>query len=90
MLAKIEEKAYAYDYAMSDGSPYDEFACACGMPNCRRQITGDDWRCADLQQKYAGWFSAYLQRRIDKLNQEKLHVNGFYLPNASSFAQIDA
>jgi len=79
-----------YDYAMSDGSPYDEFACACGTPNCRRQITGNDWRCADLQRKYASWFSSYLQRRIDQLNQAKLHVNGFYPPNPSILAQMDS
>ena len=24
-----------YDYAMSDGSPYDEFTCSCGSPHCR-------------------------------------------------------
>ncbi len=24
-----------FDYAMTDGSPYDEFPCACGAPNCQ-------------------------------------------------------
>ncbi len=26
------------DYAMCDGSEYDEFHCACGMQNCRGRI----------------------------------------------------
>lgn len=54
-----------YDYAMSDGSPYDEFACGCGTPSCRRRVSGDDWRLPLLQHLYRGWFSPYLQRRID-------------------------
>jgi hypothetical protein len=31
---KVGEEV-CYDYAMSDGSPYDEFECACGTPDCR-------------------------------------------------------
>jgi SET domain-containing protein len=53
-----------YDYAMSDGSDYDEFACECGAPTCRHTITGDDWRLPDLQRRYHGMFSPYLARRI--------------------------
>jgi hypothetical protein len=58
-----------YDYAMSDGSPYDEFVCGCGAANCRGQVSGNDWRNPLLQQKYAGYFSPYLQRRIKQLHQ---------------------
>lgn len=60
-----------FDYATSDGSPYDEFECACGAPNCRGTITGDDWQRPDLQAKYAGKFSPYLQRRITALKRER-------------------
>ena len=56
-----------YDYAMSDGSPYDEFVCSCGAELCRGQVTGDDWSRPELIERYAGWFSAYLQVRIDRL-----------------------
>jgi hypothetical protein len=59
------------DYAMCDGSPYDEFECACGAYNCRGQVTGDDWRSSALQVRYAGYFSPYLQRRIDQMQAEK-------------------
>jgi hypothetical protein len=56
-----------FDYAMSDGGPYDEFDCACGTPSCRRKITGNDWQRPELWERYAGHFSPYLQRRIDRL-----------------------
>jgi uncharacterized protein len=55
------------DYAMCDGSPYDEFDCTCGAPHCRRRITGNDWQRRDLWHRYAGYFSPYLQRRIERL-----------------------
>ena len=54
-----------FDYAMCDGSPYDEFDCNCDMPHCRGRITGEDWKRPELQERYAGYFSPYLQRRID-------------------------
>lgn len=57
-----------YDYATSDGSAYDEFECACGTPSCRRRVTGNDWQRPELQIRYAGYFSPYLQRRIDRLH----------------------
>ena len=56
-----------YDYAMTDGSPYDEFECRCGEANCRGRVTGNDWQSHDLQARYAGHFSPYLQRRIDQM-----------------------
>lgn len=58
------------DYAMCDGSPYDEFDCACGTPECRGRVTGNDWSLPELQARYAGYFIPYLQRRIDRQNQE--------------------
>lgn len=59
------------DYAMCDGSPYDEFECACGAYNCRGRVTGDDWRSSALQTRYAGYFSPYIQRRIERVQAEK-------------------
>lgn len=53
-----------FDYAMSDSDDYDEFVCACGTASCRRLVTGGDWKRPDLQDRYAGWFSTYLERRI--------------------------
>jgi hypothetical protein len=56
-----------FDYAMSDSNAYDEFACGCGSPLCRGQVSAEDWRREDLQERYRGYFSPYLQRRIDAL-----------------------
>ena len=53
-----------YDYAMSDGSAYDEFECGCGAAACRGRVSGEDWKRGELWQRYAGYFSPYLQRRI--------------------------
>lgn len=58
------------DYAMCDGSPYDEFDCACGSSQCRGRVTGNDWRNSLLWKRYAGHFSPYLQRRIAALQRE--------------------
>jgi uncharacterized protein len=56
-----------FDYAMTDGSPIDEFACGCNSPSCRKTVTGNDWRDPALQKRYRGFFSAYLARRIASL-----------------------
>jgi SET domain-containing protein len=58
-----------FDYAMSDTDDYDEFDCNCGMPSCRGVVRGDDWRLPELQEKYAGWFSAYTERRVQRLRK---------------------
>jgi SET domain-containing protein len=60
-----------FDYAMSDGSPYDEFDCYCGSPNCRKKVTGNDWQIPQLWKKYDGYFSTYLTKRIQKLKQAR-------------------
>jgi len=53
-----------FDYAMCDADDYDEFVCECGTPSCRRLVTGADWMRPELQARYAGYFSAYIERRI--------------------------
>jgi len=57
-----------FDYAMSDGGPYDEFECYCGTSNCRKKITGNDWKLPELWGRYKGYFSPYLARRIAALS----------------------
>jgi SET domain-containing protein len=52
------------DYALFDD--YDgTMTCSCGTPSCRGVIDGRDWRRPELQRRYAGYFSWYLQRKID-------------------------
>ena len=71
-ITKGEE--VCYDYAMSDGSAYDEFQCSCGVIECRGRVTGRDWAIPELQIKYAGFFSPYLQRRISGTKTAALKV----------------
>lgn len=52
-----------HDWATTDDEAY-EMACRCGAANCRRVITGHDWRRKDLQEKYQGYMSWYLQQKI--------------------------
>ena len=56
-----------FDYAMSDGTAYDEFDCMCGSPDCRGYVSGRDRRLPELQRRYKDHFSPYLQTRIDQL-----------------------
>lgn len=57
-------EALTFDYAMADGSDYDEFDCVCGSTACRGRASGTDWKRPDLQLRYAGYFSPYLVRRM--------------------------
>ncbi len=56
-----------FDYAMADSSSFDEFDCACGSPRCRGRVTGDDWKRRELWKRYDGYFSTYLQKRIEMI-----------------------
>ncbi len=71
-----------FDYAMSDGTPYDEFTCACATPYCRGRVTGNDWRLPELQERYRGYFSPYLQRRINqhRREQERILATSGFMP----------
>ncbi len=64
-----------FDYAMTDGSAYDEFDCDCGADNCRNIVRGTDWQIPELWERYRGYFIPYLQRRIDQLRE------GTFVPN---------
>lgn len=52
------------DYAMIDADRY-KMRCGCGRSGCRRIVTGDDWRNKRLQKKYKGYFSRYIQDKIE-------------------------
>ena len=57
-----------HDWATTDDDVY-ELECRCGSANCRRVITGQDWRREDLQEKYNGYFSWYLTEKIKRLSE---------------------
>ena len=58
------DEELTFDYAMTDDEPY-EMECNCGAPSCRRVITGHDWMKSELQRRYDGYFSWFIQRRLD-------------------------
>ena len=55
------------DYALFDDDPDERMGCRCGTASCRGVVTGIDWQRAELQQRYARYFSTYLQRKIAQL-----------------------
>jgi uncharacterized protein len=52
-----------HDWATTDDEDY-ALACHCGAACCRGTITGKDWQKPELQRKYRGYFSWYLQGKI--------------------------
>jgi SET domain-containing protein len=52
-----------HDWATTDDDDYS-VECRCGSSNCRKILTGKDWQRPNLQKRYAGYFSAYLARKI--------------------------
>lgn len=64
MRAVAAGEELCFDYAMTDTNDYDEFVCECSTAGCRRLITGGDWELPELQDRYAGYFSAYISHRI--------------------------
>jgi uncharacterized protein len=52
-----------HDWATTDDDDYS-VECKCGAAKCRKILTGKDWQRPELQQRYAGYFSAYLARKI--------------------------
>ena len=52
-----------HDWAMTDCDD-SALACNCGAAGCRKTISGLDWMRKDLQEKYRGYFSWYLERKM--------------------------
>ena len=57
------EEELTTDYALFDD--FDgSMECHCGPLLCRGRIDGRDWKRNDLQKRYRGYFSWYLERKI--------------------------
>lgn len=66
------DEEVTFDYAMvlycgKGAKPY-QLECACGAPSCRGIVTDDDWQRPELQARYDGYFTWFLQ---DKINRQK-------------------
>jgi len=67
------DEEITFDYVMSCSQKGEKrilFNCECGAENCRKEITNIDWKNPELQQRYKGYFSYFVQRNIDELNNE--------------------
>ncbi|MGH3401812.1 MAG: hypothetical protein ACRDRJ_04720 [Streptosporangiaceae bacterium] len=53
------------DYALFLGDPAFVMECHCGTAACRGAVRGTDWMSTDLQERYQGWFSWWLQQQIE-------------------------
>jgi uncharacterized protein len=76
-----EEITFDYGMTVSESVGSDmifKMDCACGSPRCRKKITEQDWMLPELQVRYKGYFSPYIQDKIEKLNENSfgMPVNG--------------
>jgi len=53
-----------FDYAMTDDNPFFGFDCECDELECRGAVNGDDWQRPELWDRYEGFFTPYLAKRI--------------------------
>ncbi len=58
------------DYVVAYQNKYFNFMCNCVSKNCRSVVTSDDWKNPELQEKYKGYFSIYIQKKIIELESE--------------------
>ena len=64
LAAQNKDEELTVDYAFIDNEEYS-FECTCGTDNCRKVVTGFDWKIKDLQNKYYDYFAQYLKEKID-------------------------
>jgi uncharacterized protein len=54
-----------YDYATSETLNNWKMECKCGSKNCRKIISGEDYKKEDVIKKFNGHFMSYLQKLVD-------------------------
>jgi uncharacterized protein len=66
-IARDEELTIDYATHTVSAAWQMERECQCGSPLCRHIITGNDWRRPELQERYRGHFSPFIDDRIARL-----------------------
>jgi uncharacterized protein len=66
-LSAGEELTADYAFWQDENDLVASWNCTCGSPLCRGRVTGADWRLPDLQARYRGHFSPFVNARIGKL-----------------------
>ncbi len=67
-IKKGEEITFDYAMVVSESKESKvvfSMECLCGTKSCRKSITENDWKLPELRRKYNGYFSQYLQEKID-------------------------
>lgn len=67
------------DWAMTDDDETTNMKCNCGSSKCRGVVTGKDWKNKDLQNRYNGYMSWYIE---EKIRNEKQNVQQINAPDA--------
>lgn len=67
-ITRDEELTIDYATHTVTASWQMDMECRCGSPRCRSIITGDDWRRPELQARYRGHFSPFINERIAHLH----------------------
>lgn len=62
-----EELTMDYAIELLDENYVMNKSCGCKAQNCRKVITGKDWRLPEVQEGERDHFSPFLNRRIEKL-----------------------
>ncbi|MQA00444.1 MAG: SET domain-containing protein-lysine N-methyltransferase, partial [Dehalococcoidia bacterium] len=57
------------DYALFTADEAWSMPCACHSAACRGTVRGSDWRRPELQARYRGHFTPFLERRIEAIRR---------------------
>lgn len=61
------------DYALFTAQPdwVLDAPCRCASADCRRVVSGDDWRLPEVQRRYYPHFSPFINARIERLREKE-------------------
>jgi|ERR1700733_1665329 len=66
-----EEITFDFATVITQWAGMDPITCNYASPQCRKIILADDWQKKELQEKYKGYFSSYIQEKIAALNTQR-------------------
>jgi hypothetical protein len=62
-IREIEQgEELTYDYGLAESNPNFTMKCVCGSKNCRKTITGNDWKDEDFQARNREHMLPHLRR----------------------------
>jgi hypothetical protein len=73
LVAKRDIKAgeeICYDYALTECHSEFRLQCRCNSSNCRKIVTGDDWKLPELQAAYGDHFLPHILKLIQQQKEK--------------------